>query len=402
FVPKPFTPFQWMGQASIDELNRKTNLIRDSIRKRRLGKYINLKWRDPKISYLECVLGRGDRRLSDVIYTAYKNGAVFDGWTDQFRFDIWEKSLEDNGISDYLGEKSLDSCLPWDHINKGVSKQFLKSELQKAFAGEYTDDCREKICYNCGIADSGECVINKNRKKNKKPVFPDSYPDNIKEKEPEKSGKKIRIRIWFAKKDFARFLSHLDLSDLFSRGARMSETSIYYTKGFNPHPKISFGPALPTGYIGLNEYFDIITEEVPVIPEFIKNFQAALPLGITINNAEVINSEGEETVSNSPKSAAYRVLLNSVFTQDDVKSLEKITLDDISDEMYILKKEDKKIYVKKYIEKIQYLADRKEFFIVIKFYNNGTLRVEDLLSLFMKGDKKLFLQCTIIRENIFF
>ena len=182
----------------------------------------------------------------------------------------------------------------------------------------------------------------------------------------------------------------------------MSETSIYYTKGFNPHPKISFGPALPTGYIGLNEYFDIITEEVPVIPEFIKNFQAALPLGITINNAEVINSEGEETVSNSPKSAAYRVLLNSVFTQDDVKSLEKITLDDISDEMYILKKEDKKIYVKKYIEKIQYLADRKEIFIVIRFYNNGTLRVEDLLSLFMKGDKKLFLQCTIIRENIFF
>lgn len=149
FVPKPFTPFQWVGQNSLEEFNEKINLLRNEIRDRK----ITFNYHDPKLSYLEAVLARGDRRLSKVIARAWELGCKFDGWSEIFDYNKWMKAFKETGIcADFyaLRERKYDEVLPWDFINIGVDKSFLYSEYKKATKGIPTKDCREG-CNNCGI-----------------------------------------------------------------------------------------------------------------------------------------------------------------------------------------------------------------------------------------------------------
>ena len=148
FVPKPFTPFQWIRQEGIEELTSKEYHIKDKL-KRGVFKYI---FHDAKTSYLEGVFARGDRRLSDVLEHAFKNGAKFDGWDEYFDFDNWMASFEAIGIDPeyYIRERSFDEFLPWDIIDSGVTKKYLKSEYDKAMTETTTKDCREG-CTGCGV-----------------------------------------------------------------------------------------------------------------------------------------------------------------------------------------------------------------------------------------------------------
>lgn len=149
FVPKPFTAFQWAKQDSRDEIINKQALLKESITSKR----IRYNWHDNKVSYLEGVFARGDRRLAPVIARAVQLGCKFDAWNDYFRFDLWMKAFEDCGIEPdfYLRERKYDECLPWDHINVGVTKKFLMNENEKAKRAETTPNCREK-CAGCGAA----------------------------------------------------------------------------------------------------------------------------------------------------------------------------------------------------------------------------------------------------------
>ena len=149
FVPKAFTPFQWVGQDSIEEFKRKTMLIRNAIRDRK----VNFNYHDPKTSYLEAIFARGDRRLSKVIVAAYEKGCKLDGWGEHFKYDLWLEALEENGIDgDFYATRTrmLDEILPWDFIDCGVSKEYLIEEYKRAMRAELTDDCRED-CNGCGI-----------------------------------------------------------------------------------------------------------------------------------------------------------------------------------------------------------------------------------------------------------
>ncbi len=148
FVPKPFTPFQWEPQDSIDELKRKQMLLKDSIR----TKKINYTWHDAKISYIEAVLAKGDRRLSKSIVEAYRLGQKFDAWSEHFSFEHWLKAFENTNIDpDFYASRrmSYDEILAWDIIDIGVTKEFLVSESEKAKNGIVTPDCRKK-CSACG------------------------------------------------------------------------------------------------------------------------------------------------------------------------------------------------------------------------------------------------------------
>lgn len=150
FVPKAHTPFQWYGQNSIAELERKQQLLRSQFKDRS----ISLSWHDAQVSYLEAVFARGDRRLGRVLLAAWRQGAKFDGWSEFFKFAIWQDAFASEGIDpDFYAarERPQDEPLPWDHLGAGVDKEFLASEYRQAMAGEVTADCRRGECRGCGV-----------------------------------------------------------------------------------------------------------------------------------------------------------------------------------------------------------------------------------------------------------
>ncbi len=150
FVPKPFTAFQWFPQNPKAEFERKQLLLKKSITNRA----VKFHYHDASTSILEGIISRGDRRLAPVILKAYQEGAKFDGWSEFFQPDIWEKAFQECGIDpDYYNyrERTLAEALPWEHTTPGVSKNFLWREYEKALAEKLTKDCRRGACTGCGI-----------------------------------------------------------------------------------------------------------------------------------------------------------------------------------------------------------------------------------------------------------
>ncbi len=149
FVPKPFTPFQWEPQDEINILREKQEFLKKVLK----IKNVDYNWHDPELSFLEAIFARGDRRLSEVIVRAYRGGTKFDGWAEHFKWDIWMEAFNEAGIlpQEYANRRrEEDEILPWDHIDIGVTKQFLLREYQRALKGELTPDCRSG-CSGCGI-----------------------------------------------------------------------------------------------------------------------------------------------------------------------------------------------------------------------------------------------------------
>ncbi len=154
FVPKPFTPFQWVPQDDMEALRVKQHQLQRLLR----SKNTNYSWHDPELSFLEAVFSRGDRRLGSVLEHAWKNGAKFDGWAEHFKFKNWLKAFEETGLNpSFYAHRKRDETevFPWDHIDPGVTKTFLLKEYHKALDGDATSDCRVD-CSGCGIAKLGE------------------------------------------------------------------------------------------------------------------------------------------------------------------------------------------------------------------------------------------------------
>lgn len=149
FVPKPFTPFQWMGQDGIDTMKKKQLYLKDKLKVR----HLSFSYHDPYTSYLEAVFARGDRRLGKVLKIAHERGCKFDSWGEHFSFARWQEVFEEAGLDMAFyaeRERSYEEVLPWDHIEVGVSKRFLIAENEKAKRAEPTQDCREQ-CRGCGV-----------------------------------------------------------------------------------------------------------------------------------------------------------------------------------------------------------------------------------------------------------
>ena len=147
FVPKAHTPFQWEAQASIDELRERGRGLKSSLKNRK----VSLSYHEPEQTFLEGVFARGDSRLAAAVEEAWRRGARFDGWTEYFNFDLWTAVFADLGIdaAGYTAARGVDDKLPWDHIDCGVTKDFLLREREKALAAVTTGDCRGG-CNGCG------------------------------------------------------------------------------------------------------------------------------------------------------------------------------------------------------------------------------------------------------------
>ena len=149
FIPKPFTPFQWVSMPSKEEIIEKQDYLRDNLR----GRGLKFSWNDPDLSLLEGVIARGGRKTADIIETAWKNGAKFDSWNDHFKPDIWYNAIKENDqkLENLVGERKLNESLPWSHINTGITDEFLKREYNKSYSEKITDDCREGNCTRCDV-----------------------------------------------------------------------------------------------------------------------------------------------------------------------------------------------------------------------------------------------------------
>lgn len=149
FVPKAHTPLQWEAQLDRAALRDRGRRVKSSIRNRR----VSLSYHEPEQTFLEGVFARGDRRLADVVEEAWRRGARFDGWSETFDFDLWMAVFSDLGIDPdwYVRARALDEKLPWDHIDSGVSKEFLLRERGRALRALPTGDCRGGECNACGL-----------------------------------------------------------------------------------------------------------------------------------------------------------------------------------------------------------------------------------------------------------
>lgn len=158
FVPKPFTPFQWEPQDTIEQLREKQKLLRESV----TTKKISLNWHDAETSYLEAVLARGDRRIGKALLQAFRRGFNLDAWSEHFKFDEWMEIFREVGLDpDFYAcrRRSEDEIFPWDHLDIGVTKAFLLAENRKAHESTTTPNCRQQ-CSHCGATcfKGGICV----------------------------------------------------------------------------------------------------------------------------------------------------------------------------------------------------------------------------------------------------
>ncbi len=288
FVPKPHTPFQWLAQATISEIREKQAYLGKGLRKRG----IMLKSHNPETSLLEGAFARGDRGIGRVIEEAARLGCRFDGWTECFDFKKWTAAFEKCGleVASYSCRTfGLDDNLPWDHVKSGVTKEFLKREYQRALKAETTENCRVE-CEHCGIGckDGGTRALG----------IPTSAAPLKAHAEPPHPGDRnklpavqeitLRIRMKYTKTGRVRFLSHLDFMTLVHRAAVRAGVPIAFSQGFNPHPRIAFGPALSVGMESETEYFDMETGPPVDLLQATKSLNHSLPDGVRILESGII------------------------------------------------------------------------------------------------------------------
>lgn len=311
FVPKAHTPFQWTGQNSHEELRNKQDYIKRAFRKRG----INFKGQHVENSVLEAVFARADKGVSALLEKAWKLGCRFDGWTELFSFETWEQAAQQTG-TDLYGYASRpygpEQELPWDFIETGITKQFLRSEYNNATKECITPDC-SKTCHGCGLVCKDKAQDTAHREQTAEHELRNMQPAI--RNSPLSTQTKYRIR--FSKTGILRYLSHQELMTSILRAMRRASIPVSYSAGFHPLPKISFGPALAAGIEGLNEYFDIETPVFINSHDFITKLNSALPEGLKAHNAESIPVNAR-SLNESIARYAYEVTID----KSDIKNID--------------------------------------------------------------------------------
>jgi radical SAM family uncharacterized protein/radical SAM-linked protein len=307
FTPKPHTPFQWHS-VSTTEFERKQKLLRQEFRRIR---GVKLNFTDIRISAMEDFIGRGDRRLGKVVHRAWKLGAGMDSWYESVdkAFAAWGEAIalagldwkyrqvekgewnlfpavkeqsseveKDEGIASFLSSSSplppsLDTSLPWDHIDTGIDKQWLKEDLLRALEAAIVPDCSFEGCSHCGVCgtDFGHNVV----------IEPPAVPNFAGEFVPNTT-KVQRLRVWFGKQGDMALVSHLDLLRLFDRVVRRAGLPVAFTGGFHPSPRISVANALALGATSKGEIVDFELTQSIEVSTFRERLAQELPTDIPI------------------------------------------------------------------------------------------------------------------------
>ncbi len=299
FVPKAHTPFQWEPQISLEQIRELQYQLHLDLKKRKL----NFKWQDAALSFTEGVFARGDRRLAPVLMRAVELGCRFDGWGDHFSLERWMRAFQECGIRPewYLRRRELDEILPWQHLDCGVTKEFLLKEREMALAEGSTPDCRTGRCSACGVCDFKDVTPR---------LFQDAPLPSPEERAPADNGSDAtaRLRLRFAKQGAMRFLSHLELLTVFTRAVSRGNVPILFSQGFHPHPRFSFATATSVGVESLAEYMDMFVSPRITADEILQRLNQALPRGLRILEAQLIEPKSP-SLSTLIDGTRYRITL---------------------------------------------------------------------------------------------
>lgn len=302
FIPKPHTPFQWAPQISLAESKSKMRWLQNNLNM----PGIHFKWQNPKVSLLEGLLARGDRRLSHLLVTAYKKGCKFDGWSDKFQYQLWKESFsEEETDVDFFTTRArdMDEPMPWDHIDIRITQKFLKKEWENAIKGELTPDCRWGDCSDCGVCDFNDIspkVFERSKEETTKPI---QVKNQIKP-----FYKKLKVS--YSKQEQAKYFGHLELANIFFRAMSRAKIPVKYSEGFHPMPRVSFVDPLPIGMESLNEAFYIIVPDDMKSKAIVKNLNKHLPEGLFINDCRLAPAK---PAINTSKLSTYLVTLKEGF-----------------------------------------------------------------------------------------
>ena len=315
FTPKPHTPFQWHS-VSTAEFKRRQGILRQ----RFVGmRFLKVNYTDVRLSAMEDFIGRGDQRLAPVIEAAWRSGAGMDAWFDNIErtHGAWCEAIEAAGLGGRYRELELGSwaelqaltpeqrrqrCaepLPWDHIDSGVSKQWLQEDLERALEAVVVPDCSFDGCSHCGVCGEGlghNVVV-------PPPPIPTIDPPR---KPPSEQVGRLRVR--FAKTGEMALLSHLDLVRMLERALRRSQLPVSFTGGFHPLPRLQLALALPLGAEADSDWLDLSFTEVVQPEQLMDRLAPLLPEGFALLEAHGVPVKSP-ALSQMLQSAHWRLCL---------------------------------------------------------------------------------------------
>jgi radical SAM family uncharacterized protein/radical SAM-linked protein len=320
FVPKPFTPFEREEMIGIDEIRRRQRVVESAA----AGKGIVVRTHDPRQSQVEGIFSRGDADLAAVLERAADRGARFDGWGDMFDEAAWEGALAGQEVDRWLRAIPDPAHRPWGHVDVGVDDDFLRAERERAQQAIATAPCGlfardsgaepELRCHSCGVGCAAEDLpLRRERRADPAPPVgpvgkarsrsPKAAPDS----ELAGDDRAERVRLTVAKWGRQAFVGHLDTVRHVVHSLRRAGLGLRYTRGYHPKPKLTGGPALPLGTIGLAEPFDLWLIDPPAEQEIVERLRAAAPFDMEFTAAQLLPA-GAPKLSKAINAAEYAVL----------------------------------------------------------------------------------------------
>lgn len=349
FVPKPHTPFQWAAMITHSEIVRKQEMLYTLSQQYRL----NFRKHVSRISHLEGIVSRGDRRVAGIIYSAWSKGARFDGWDSEFKYDLWLACVEESGIDPdvFLGTIPMDGQLAWDHIDVGLTDRFLEMEWKKATKNRlsppcgkvagmivhhsslealektFTMDKKKLVCYHCGIACDLKGMVEERREFLGEMNAVDHHdyvaPENLRKdildfRERRGQTMGFKYRIDFAKVGPITFISHLDLQKVIARVFKRAGIETFLSEGYHIRPLLSFGPALPLGISSFCEAFDVrVPEEWTDVTSILAKLHEHAEPGLLFQRISLLSSK-TPSIQDQAQSFTYFV---PVRNQDRIKDV---------------------------------------------------------------------------------
>ncbi len=388
FIPKPHTPFQRVSQIAVETASANLNYLKQNLR----HPGINLKWHNPEMSLLEGVWARGDRKLSSLLVSAWEKGCRLDGWTDHFRWELWQEAFDENGIDPAFyttRKRKEDEPLPWDHIDSGISGGYFKDELKRALKAETTPDCREESCTGCGVCDfkAIEPVVHK------RPG--DAVSLNATFPAATDSGEEtnfIKLRFFYSRLSMAKHFGHLELAKIIRRAVRRIGVKVKYSKGFHPAMKLSFDNPLPVGMESQEEFFNLFVD-IKVSPDaIVGKMNTVLPEGITITRCVPVASLKKGQVKTA---TAYRIILKNSGIEPGV--VERVMeLDHHWVEQTSFKGKTRKTDLRKVIQTME-LLDSTHLMMVLVEFQGRTIRPAEILTRLLKVPRDAVQQAEILK-----
>ena len=309
FIPKAHTPFQWSSQLREHEAYHDMRNLKNYFKR---NGNVKLSYQSTNVSYIEGLISRGDKRVGDIIFDAYKAGARLDAWEEHFDMSIWKNAIDNAGWNveeEITREKSIEENLPWDGISLGITKNYLKREYLKALNYETTEICDDPCSHNCGVCNK-ETVVGKS--------FNDSKKLENTKSEISNSNEIKTFLLEFSKKGKAIYLSHLNLVNVFTKTFRRAGINVKYTEGFNPKPKMEFAHPLSLGIESHVEILSVTVKSDINSNQLLSKLNDKLPSGISINKCKTL----EIKVSNRKKKSLMSLYGGSSYVIRPISGME--------------------------------------------------------------------------------